>query len=172
MRDFGEIPTDHEFDNGDLTLVMDDCNPGASCMCLPGYFKRLTVTAKVCNRCDLQSCLNMEVMLRCALFVICVQLSNSFSKEIGCWCRRLLTNAFLLAVQDRNNRLSFTLERPRACPIACLPWPLNCMILCPLKVFVRGPTGELAFTLVMIMHHFAVARLPTVAAVHLHDLPQ
>ncbi len=47
MRDFGEIPTDHEFENGELTLVMDDCNPGTSCMCLPGYFKRLTVTAKV-----------------------------------------------------------------------------------------------------------------------------
>ncbi|KAL0053054.1 hypothetical protein WJX82_000208 [Trebouxia sp. C0006] len=88
VRDFGEIPTDHEFDNGEVTLVMDDCNPGTRCLCLPGYYKRLTITAK-----------------------------------------------------DRNSKLSFTLERPSTCPIACLPWPFNCMILCPLKVFVRGSTG-------------------------------
>lgn len=50
----------------------------------------------------------------------------------------------LIAVlQDKNNRLSFTLERPCACPITCLPWPFNCTILSPLKVFVRGATGEL-----------------------------
>ncbi|DBB06936.1 TPA: hypothetical protein ACH3X3_009587 [Trebouxia sp. C0006] len=46
VRDFGEIPTDHEFDNGEVTLVMDDCNPGTRCLCLPGYYKRLTITAK------------------------------------------------------------------------------------------------------------------------------
>ena len=46
VRGFGEIPTDQEFDNGEMTLVLDDCNPGTSC-CLPGYYKRLTVTAKV-----------------------------------------------------------------------------------------------------------------------------
>ena len=47
VRDFGEIPTDHEFDNGEVTLVMDDCNPGTRCLCLPGFYKRLTITAKV-----------------------------------------------------------------------------------------------------------------------------
>ena len=47
-------------------------------------------------------------------------------------------------LQDTNNRLSFTLERPCACPITCLPWPFNCTILSPLKVFVRGATGELS----------------------------
>ena len=47
VRGFGEIPTDQEFDNGDLTLVMDDANPGRSCICCPGYYKRLTITAKV-----------------------------------------------------------------------------------------------------------------------------
>jgi len=47
VRDFGKIPTDHEFDNGEVTLVMDDCNPGTRCLCLPGFYKRLTITAKV-----------------------------------------------------------------------------------------------------------------------------
>ena len=47
VRDFGEIPTDHEFDNGEVTLVMDDCNPGTRCLCVPGFYKRLTITAKV-----------------------------------------------------------------------------------------------------------------------------
>ncbi|KAL3150228.1 hypothetical protein ABBQ32_000087 [Trebouxia sp. C0010 RCD-2024] len=79
---------DAEFESGDVFLIMDDFNPGRGCLCLPGYFKRLTVNAK-----------------------------------------------------DKNNNLSFTLERPCACPITCLPWPLNCTILSPLKVFVRGATG-------------------------------
>ena len=47
VRGFSEIPTDTEFENGDLSLVMDDFNPGRGCACLPGYFKRLTVNAKV-----------------------------------------------------------------------------------------------------------------------------
>lgn len=47
VRGFSEIPTDVEFESGDLSLVMDDHNPGRGCWCLPGYFKRLTVNAKV-----------------------------------------------------------------------------------------------------------------------------
>lgn len=47
VRGFSEIPTDVEFESGDLSLVMDDFNPGHGCACLPGYFKRLTVNAKV-----------------------------------------------------------------------------------------------------------------------------
>lgn len=47
VRGFSEIPTDVEFESGDLSLVMDDFNPGHGCVCLPGYFKRLTVNAKV-----------------------------------------------------------------------------------------------------------------------------
>ena len=47
VRGFSEIPTDAEFDSGDLSLVMDDFNPGRGCACVPGCFKRLTVNAKV-----------------------------------------------------------------------------------------------------------------------------
>lgn len=47
VRGFSEIPTDAEFESGDLSLVMDDFNPGHGCPCLPGCFKRLTVNAKV-----------------------------------------------------------------------------------------------------------------------------
>lgn len=47
VRGFAEMPTDHEFGAGDLSLVVDDYNPGCDCLCLPGCFKRLTLTAKV-----------------------------------------------------------------------------------------------------------------------------
>ena len=41
------MPTDHEFNAGELSLVVDDYNPGCDCFCLPGCYKRLTLTAKV-----------------------------------------------------------------------------------------------------------------------------
>ena len=63
VRDFGEIPTDHEFDNGEVTLVMDDCNPGTRCLCLPGFYKRLTITAKV--KTFLYSAVRNNVSARC-----------------------------------------------------------------------------------------------------------
>ena len=47
-------------------------------------------------------------------------------------------------VQDKYNGLSFTMERPRTCPVPFLCWPFNCTILCPLKLFVRSTDGELA----------------------------
>ena len=50
VRGFSEIPTDAEFESGDLSLVMDDFNPGRGCTCVPGYFKRLTVNAKVIHK--------------------------------------------------------------------------------------------------------------------------
>lgn len=46
-------------------------------------------------------------------------------------------------VQDKYNGLSFTMERPRTCPIPFLCWPFNCTILCPLKLFVRSTDGKL-----------------------------
>lgn len=47
-------------------------------------------------------------------------------------------------MQDKYNGLSFTMERPRTCPLPFLCWPFNCTILCPLKLFVRSTDGELA----------------------------
>lgn len=46
-------------------------------------------------------------------------------------------------IQDKYNGLSFTMERPRTCPIPFLCWPFNCTILCPLKLFVRSTDGEI-----------------------------
>ena len=46
-------------------------------------------------------------------------------------------------MQDKYNGLSFTMERPRTCPMPFLCWPFNCTILCPLKLFVRSTDGEL-----------------------------
>lgn len=48
-------------------------------------------------------------------------------------------------LQDKYNGLSFTMERPRTCPIPFLCWPFNCTILCPLKLFVRSTDGALLF---------------------------
>ncbi|KAL3157951.1 hypothetical protein ABBQ32_012351 [Trebouxia sp. C0010 RCD-2024] len=89
VRGFGELPNDHEFDAGELSLVVDDYNPGCNCLCFPCCYKRLTLTAK-----------------------------------------------------DKYNGLSFTMERPRTCPIPFLCWPFNCTILCPLKLFVRSTDGD------------------------------
>lgn len=47
VRGFSEMPTDNEFNSGDLALIVDDYNPGCGCPCLPACFKRLTLTAKV-----------------------------------------------------------------------------------------------------------------------------
>ena len=47
VRGFSEMPTDNEFNSGDLALIVDDYNPGCACPCLPTCFKRLTLTAKV-----------------------------------------------------------------------------------------------------------------------------
>lgn len=41
------MPTDNEFSAGELSLIVDDYNPGCDCLCLPGCYKRLTLTAKV-----------------------------------------------------------------------------------------------------------------------------
>ena len=59
VRGFSEIPTDAEFESGDLSLVMDDFNPGRGCSCVPGYFKRLTVNAKVHRK----KCLHLLLQL-------------------------------------------------------------------------------------------------------------
>ena len=47
VRGFGEMPTDHEFDAGELSVIVDDYNPGCNCLLLPCCYKRLTLTAKV-----------------------------------------------------------------------------------------------------------------------------
>ncbi len=41
------MPTDNEYSAGELSLIVDDYNPGCDCLCLPGCYKRLTLTAKV-----------------------------------------------------------------------------------------------------------------------------
>lgn len=47
VRGFSEMPNDHEFDSGELSLVVDDYNPGCDCFLFPCCYKRLTLTAKV-----------------------------------------------------------------------------------------------------------------------------
>ena len=48
VRGFGELPSDNEFDAGELSLAVDDYNPGcASFMCFPCCYNRLTLTCKV-----------------------------------------------------------------------------------------------------------------------------
>ena len=50
------MPTDHEFSAGELSLIVDDYNPGCDCLCLPGCYKRLTLTAKVMLQVDSLPC--------------------------------------------------------------------------------------------------------------------
>lgn len=47
VRGFGEMPNDHEFDSGELSVIVDDYNPGCNCLIFPCCYKRLTLTAKV-----------------------------------------------------------------------------------------------------------------------------
>ena len=48
VRGFGELPSDNEYDAGELSLAVDDYNPGcASFMCFPCCYNRLTLTCKV-----------------------------------------------------------------------------------------------------------------------------
>lgn len=61
VRGFSEIPTDAEFESGDVFLIMDDFNPGRGCLCLPGYFKRLTVNAKVYMSANPSSDLSLQL---------------------------------------------------------------------------------------------------------------
>ena len=151
MRGFSEIPTDAEFDSGELSLVMDDHNPGRSCWCLPGYFKRLTVNAKVIgliSRVQLTACgkiyaPSLEYSADDYILSHKPGQPNSLaSTPQNPLDIRTTVSMDCCCFQDKNNRMSFTLERPCACPITCLPWPFNCTILSPLKVFVRGATGE------------------------------
>ena len=57
VRGFGELPPDNEFDAGELSLAVDDYNPGcASFMCFPCCYNRLTLTCKVRNVQQSQVC--------------------------------------------------------------------------------------------------------------------
>jgi hypothetical protein len=52
VRGFGEMPTDAEYDAGELSLAVDDFAMGCKfCMFWPGCFAKLTVTAKVRQLC-------------------------------------------------------------------------------------------------------------------------
>ena len=50
------MPTDNEYSAGELSLIVDDYNPGCDCLCLPGCYKRLTLTAKVILHLDQLPC--------------------------------------------------------------------------------------------------------------------
>ncbi len=54
------MPTDNEFNAGELSLVVDDYNPGCDCLCLPGCYKRLTLTAKVALWHERKSCFSFK----------------------------------------------------------------------------------------------------------------
>ncbi|KAA6419767.1 MAG: hypothetical protein FRX49_10300 [Trebouxia sp. A1-2] len=123
VRDFGEIPTDHEFDNGELTLVMDDCNPGTRCLCLPGFYKRLTITAKE-QQVELYT--GEAKRLPHCLFALALQLHDPVSPQGGVLgyaqqVTKCCNCSGFIEVLDASNQVMYTIQEPccQGCAFSC-----------------------------------------------------
>ncbi|DBA82803.1 hypothetical protein WJX77_009020 [Trebouxia sp. C0004] len=135
VRGFAEMPTDNEFSAGELSLIVDDYNPGCDCLCLPGCYKRLTLTAK-----DKYNGLSftMERPRGCPCPFLCWPFNCTIINPLKMFVRstdgdvlgyaeqstQCCNCSSFIKVFDAANHLIYTLQEPccqNCCSTSCLP---------------------------------------------------